>query len=323
MDLALIILNYKTPQMTIEACNDALASAQGFDHHLYVIDNASGDGSDEILHTYAQAQEHVTFMASDRNGGFGAGHNIGFRAALTTSDPKYIYIVNSDAFCEADTIRSLIALLKTTPQAGAVGSRLLDRDGTEQYSAFQFPTAASEFENAARTGPITKALRAHLTILPIQERAHRADWVSGASVMFRAEALRAVGGFDEGFFLYFEELDLFQRFAAQGWQVWHCPHSRLRHIEGGSTQLAQQPRKPRYWFNSRWRYFARHHGLLGALWITFARVIGGGIYRLRCLLERTSNTEPKLFLWDMMRHHIGQALTFARPTGPVNADLPK
>lgn len=309
MELAIIVLNYKTPQMSIQAAQDALASARHLKAHLYLIDNASGDGSSESLNAYAASQDHVTFIEAPSNGGFGAGHNIGFRAVLAEYAPEFIYIVNSDAFCEPNTIDALIAHLRTTPNAGAAGSRMSDKAGDLQYSAFRFPSASSEFENAARTGPITRVLRRHLITMPHQDTPFQADWVSGASVMFRSSALQDCGGFDEGFFLYFEELDLFQRFAQNGWQVWHVPHSHLVHLEGASTRLGTQPRKPTYWFNSRWRYYARYHGTLGALWITLARCVGGAIYRLRCVFEKQRYSEPQWFLTDMIRHHLKSAFS--------------
>ena len=121
----------------------------------------------------------------------------------------------------------------------------------------------------------------------------RVDWVTGASVMFRSEALRDAGIFDEGFFLYFEEVELMHRMGRAGWRVLHEPLSQVVHVGGASTGIGtagQAPRRlPDYWYHSRLRYFARTRGRAGTLLVNLLWLAGKGIWGLRGL----SGTAPK------------------------------
>jgi N-acetylglucosaminyl-diphospho-decaprenol L-rhamnosyltransferase len=122
----------------------------------------------------------------------------------------------------------------------------------------------------------------------------RIDWCSGASMMVRREVLECVGGFDERFFLYFEEVDLCLRIKAAGWEIWYVPDSRVMHVRGqstGVTVLDQKPRRlPGYWFESRRRYFVKHHGPLYAGLADAAAVVSGSFGALKDKLKRVPPT---------------------------------
>src|SRR5262249_6671991 len=138
--------------------------------------------------------------------------------------------------------------------------------GTAAYSAHNAPSPLGELEAGARLGPLSRALARFAVTPPPQWEAHACDWVSGAALIVRREVLERIGPMDDGYFLYFEEVDYCTRARRAGWEVWFVPQSRIVHLEGASTGIHQvERRRPRYWFDSRRRYFVKHHGVAGLL----------------------------------------------------------
>lgn len=309
-NLLSIILNYRTPEMTLKSAEAALVALEGIPGSLTIVDNDSGDGSYEKM--LAAAEERgwtkdgrVRVLQSGHNGGFGAGNNFGIRAGLPDgSAPDYVYILNSDAFPEPDAIRVLVDYLDANPAVGFVGSAILNEDGEIETTAFRFPSIASEFEGAARTGPITRLLARHVVALPVPQENVAVDWLAGASMMMRRKTLDQVGLFDETFFLYFEETDLCRRTHLAGWPIVYLRDSRVMHIGSVSTGMKKWQRVPGYWLDSRQYYFSKNHGRGYATLATFAHLAGGVIWRLRHLVSRRNSEDPPHFLRDLMTHWV-------------------
>lgn len=303
-----VILNWRTPEMTLKSVESALIAMEGIAGAITVVDNDSGDGSEEILRRAVAERgwSRVRVMQAGRNGGFGAGNNVGIRAGLPGgARPDYVYILNSDAFPAPDAIRLLLDHLETHPAVGFAGSYIHGVDGVPHTTCFRFPTIASELEGAARTGPITRALARH--VVPMQIPATgvmRVDWSAGCSLMMRQTVLDQIGDFDEGFFLYFEETDLCLRAARAGWPTDYIRASEVAHIGSESTGMKRWTRTPRYWFDSRWRYFTKSHGRFYAALATLAHVTGGALWRLRCALGRRPVGDPPRFLRDLIAHGL-------------------
>ena len=160
-----IILNYRTPDMTLEAAQAALVGMEGIPGEILVVDNGSGDGSYDILRAAAEergwlAGGRLRVIGSPVNGGFGAGCNIGIKSTLADgSRPDFFYLLNSDAFVQRNTIRVLRDFLQGEPAAGLAGSRVVGVDGEPHTTAFRFPTIAGEFELAVRTGVVSRLLK--------------------------------------------------------------------------------------------------------------------------------------------------------------------
>jgi N-acetylglucosaminyl-diphospho-decaprenol L-rhamnosyltransferase len=286
-----IIVNYRTPDLV--AVNlAALCAERAFvpDLNVLVVDGGSGDDSarkiDETIRTN-QWEDWVHLRPLSTNGGFGWANNQAIREALVRDPaPDFLYLVNPDAAVRARAVQRLVEALESDAGAGAAGSRLLDDDGAVLGSAFRFPSAPSEFARGADTGWINRIFG--LKPLRIDPSARtRVDWVTGASVMFRSQALKATGVFDEGFFLYFEEVELMHRMHRAGWHVLHEPLSQVVHVGGASTGVGiarQAPRRlPDYWYRSRLRYLSRTRGRLGALLVNLFWLAGKCIWGLRVL----------------------------------------
>jgi len=300
-----IILNWRTPDMTIRALEHAVAAMKAIDGMITVVDNASGDGSFERIaaHVAQAGLERVRVVQSGRNGGFGAGNNVAMFDPLPDGRvPDYVYLLNSDAFPETGAIGILRDYLDKHPAAGMAGSRIIGTDGAVHATAFRFPSVASEFEDASQTGPVTRLLRRHVVSLPVPDHATRVDWVAGASLMMRRRMLDLIGGFDETFFLYYEETDLCRRAARAGWSTHYLPESVVEHVGSASTGMKTWSRPPGYWFDSRQHYFRKNLGALGAMAANLAHIAGGALFHARCVIERRRDRGAPGQLRAIARH---------------------
>lgn len=303
-----VILNWRTAEMTRKATESALVAMEGVEGAIVVVDNDSQDGSFEALSTAFAGHPRVRVVQSGRNGGYGAGNNVGIRAGLPGGvAPDYVYILNSDAFPAPDAIRVLRDHLDTHPDVGFAGSHIHGPEGEPHTTAFRFPSALGELEGAAKTGPITRLLQRWVVAPPLPTTTQRVDWLAGASVMMRRSVLDRIGLFDETFFLYYEETDLCRRAARAGWPTVYVVESRVMHIGSVSTGMKDWRRVPDYWFRSRRHYFEKNHGRAYAVAATAAHLAGIGIYWLRTLTGRRQPHWPPHFLRDLVRHTVRRA----------------
>lgn len=298
--VAAVMVNFRTPALALDAAR-ALASARVEfpDLRLVIADGFSDDGSVETLEAGvadSDLAEWVTVLPLATNGGFGWANNQAMlRLIQSDSPPDYIYLLNPDTEILPGAVSALVATLDRFPKCAAVGSLLLNDDGSPSGSAFRFPSIGRELLRGARTGGIGRLLG----IAPmVFADAHvgEVDWVTGASTMFRVAALKQTGLFDTAFFLYFEEVELTHRLRKAGWTVRHEPASKVHHIGGASTGLAYNrkdltigPPLPRYWFASRRRCFALIGGRGTAIAANLAWLAGHAFYMTRRILGRGGN----------------------------------
>ena len=314
-----VLLNFRTPDMTLQALESLLREMAAIHGSITVVDNDSGDGSFEKIRDAVQARgwNRVRVLQSGRNGGYGAGNNFGMQQGLADgSAPDFMYLLNSDAFPEPGSLRVLLDHMVQHPRLGFAGGRIHGEDGEPHHSAFRFPSIFSEFETAAATGPISRLLSKHIVAMPAPQNVQEVDWLAGASLMIRRQTLDEIGLFDEGFFLYFEETDLCLRARRAGWASVYVPQSRVMHIGSVTTGMKTWRRMPSYWFDSRLRYFTKNHGALYAATATLAHLAGALILRLRRLLSirPRPSAEPERFLRDLISHDV-RSLWQREPVG--------
>jgi N-acetylglucosaminyl-diphospho-decaprenol L-rhamnosyltransferase len=266
----IITVNYQTADLVIASLR-ALVPQQAAlgGGKLIIIDNASNDGSVEKISSAIHAQGWQSWssvVAMSRNGGFAFGNNVGFSQALAASEKvDYFMLLNPDSVARPGAIASLVNFMDAHPAAGSAGSRILNKDGGIECSAHQFHSPLSELLEGARLGLLSKPLAKYAVTPQLRDEAHACDWVSGASMIIRRQVIADIGVMDEGFFLYFEEVDFFHRAKQAGWQTWYVPASVVMHIEGAATGINSSKRRPAYWYNSRRRYFVKHYGILGLI----------------------------------------------------------
>ncbi|KKL25228.1 hypothetical protein LCGC14_2407430, partial [marine sediment metagenome] len=176
------------------------------------------------------------------------------------------------------------------PDTGLVGVRLEWPDGLAQESCFHFHTPISELTNAACLGLLTKLFDRFTVPRPVVETTAFYDWVSFACVLIRKEVFEDIGLLDDKFFMYFEDVEFCYRAKKSGWKVMYQPASRVVHLRGGSSPLKTQAklrkRLPRYFYESRARYFYLLFGRTGLLAANIAWSIGACISEGRALISK-------------------------------------
>lgn len=319
MKLLGIVVNYRTPEMTLDAVRALLAALQDVPgSEVVIVDNDSRDGSFETMAAGIRAFDPVknapvTLIAAEKNGGFAYGVNTGVKFGLSSCEPPdFFYLLNSDAFPDPSAIRELLRLFDWNARAGIAGSYIYGSDGLPHQTAFRFPSPLSEFERALRLGVASKLLSRWRVPLPAPERNCEVDWVAGASMMIRRQVFEDIGLFDEQFFLYFEETDFCRRAKRAGWSTHFVRCSAVAHIGGASTGIKDDRSKnriPPYWFDSRRHYFRKNHGhaYLAASDLLFA--LGFSLWRMRRRLQNKPDQDPPSLLGDFIRHSVRSRMT--------------
>lgn len=233
-----------------------------------MVDNASEDGSADAFQAYIDKKNlgsSVRVIRSERNGGFSAGNNLGLKQATGS----HILLLNSDTEVLPGSIAQLRAALLEKPDCGLMGAQLVGDDGARQNAHFRFISPISEFLNAASVSPLERLLRRWHIALPLNDNSEGcpcvpADWISFAAVVIARPVIDAIGLMDEGYFLYFEDVDFCQRARKAGWPIYQASRVQVIHSRGGSGPVkanqAQRKRLPRYYYESRTRYFKQHYG---------------------------------------------------------------
>lgn len=308
-----VIVNYRTAPLTLGAIASLAPDRERLqDLRVTVVENDSQDGSLETLRQAIASpdlSEWVRLVAMPSNRGFAHGVNAGVGQALSGPNPPDAFLMlNPDTILRPRALSALVAFLTDHPGVGIAGSRLEDEDGTQQHSSFRFPGFWSELDSGLRLGIVSRLLERHQIAEPLRDDAHPTEWVAGACALVRREVFERIGLMDDGFFLYFEETDFMRRAATAGFPCWYAPQSRVVHLVGRSTGVTTRdkvpPRRPAYWFESRKRYFRRHHGALGALACHLAFFLGYTSWRVRNLVARRSSLDPPFFWRDFAAHHF-------------------
>lgn len=311
--LLVVILNYRTPSLTIDCLRSLVDEVQSLPGtRVVVTDNASSDGSVERIAATIETEgwsDWVSLMPLDRNGGYAFGNNAAIAPALqSTNPPPYVLLLNPDTIVRPGALQVLVDFMEEHPDVGIAGSRLEDPDGTPQRSAFRFPTVLSELDLSLRLGVVSKLLSKWVVAPPVSEETCQTDWVAGASMIVRREVFQSAGLLDEKYFMYFEELDFCLAAKKSAWPCWYVPQSRVVHLVGqssGVTDTKRSPKRlPKYWFDSRRRYFLKNHGWLYAAIADAAWVFGFTLWRLRRVIQRKPDLDPPKLLNDFLFNSV-------------------
>ncbi len=241
MDLGIVILNYNTREL-LRDCLRSLEKTRGIEMEVMVVDNASRDGSVEMV----RAEFATTrVIANETNGGYAQGNNRALREFLARpTPPRALMLLNPDTVVPPDSLRLLIEFLDAHPDAGIVGPKLLLRDGSLDLACRRsFPTPEISFYRMiglSKLFPKSKRFgRYNLTYLDENETA-RVDSVVGAAMLMRTEALKQAGLLDENFFMYGEDLDLALRIKQKGWNAYYYPHAKIMHYKRESSKQSKK-----------------------------------------------------------------------------------
>jgi GT2 family glycosyltransferase len=234
MNLSIIIVNWNSRDY-LRRCLDSLRRhSPGTDREVIVVDGGSFDGCDRML---AEEFPEVRFIQSPDNVGFARANNLGFRHA----SGRHILFLNPDTEFHEDSPRILCERLDRLPGAGAVGCRLLNRDGTLQGSCVQsFPTPVNQMLDSEylRSCFPRSRLWGTAALHAGGRDPAEVEAVSGACLLARRAGLERVGGFSEGYFMYGEDLDLCFKLRRAGEKVYYVPETSVTHFGGGSSASA-------------------------------------------------------------------------------------
>ncbi|MEM9773159.1 MAG: glycosyltransferase family 2 protein [Chloroflexota bacterium] len=254
--ISIIIVSWNTKGLLAD-CLDSLISLsnnleiQGQGMQTVVVDNNSSDGTVEMLQ---EAYPWVELLDKKENLGFPAGNNVGFEQGKG----EYLLMLNPDTIVHDNAIEKLIAYLDSHPNVGAVGARLLNPDGSLQESCYPKPTLGREFWRLFHMDKLLPHGVYDMNDWSTSEP-REVDVIMGACILTRNSIMNTVGGLDEEFFMYSEEVDLCYRMQGSGWEIhWH-PEALVTHLGGQSTKLVKTEMFLRL-YESKLLYFNKNHG---------------------------------------------------------------
>jgi GT2 family glycosyltransferase len=267
LDCSIIIVNWNVCAL-LRRCLAGLPEAVGPDirTEVIVVDNASHDGSVAMVRAEFPA---VRLLANRENRGFAGGNNQGMAAGRG----RTLLLLNPDTEPAPGALAAMLATLDSAPGIGMVGPRLLNPDGSTQPSRRRFPTLVTALIESTPLQPYFPdhplLRRYYVADRPATER-QDVDWITGACMLVRRAVVQQVGGFDERYFMYSEELDWCRRIREAGWRIVYEPAAAVVHHEGQSSAQDVPARHLRFQ-RSKVRYFLRWHGRRAAaalrLWL--------------------------------------------------------
>ncbi|OGS34038.1 MAG: hypothetical protein A2293_00995 [Elusimicrobia bacterium RIFOXYB2_FULL_49_7] len=242
--LSVIIVSYNVSGYLDHCLDSVLKACAGFSHEIVVVDNASTDNTVEMVR---RKYPEVRLIENAGNVGYSTANNQGIRIA----SGGYILLLNPDTLVTRDAFVASMAFLDARPQAGIMSVKIVNADGSFQPACRRgFPTPATAFYRMSGMSLLfpksSRFGRYNMTYLDEDETAE-VDALCGAYMMMRSDALKKVGGLDETFFMFGEDIDLCYRFKQAGFQVWYAPLSEIIHFKGKSS------RKNR--FQSAWNFY--------------------------------------------------------------------
>ena len=292
-DLSIVIVNWNTRVLLDECLASLYRHSPACTWDVWVVDNASSDGSPAMVR---EKYPEVHLVENAGNVGFARANNQAARQCAG----RFVLLLNSDAAATAGALNALVSLAQSRPQAGIIGARLVNPDGSFQASHTPFPTLWREFLILSGVGRLRYG-RWFPSAGPLADSGPReVDYVEGACLLARRQAIDAVGGMDEGYFMYSEEVDWCMAMRKAGWQVWYQPDAEIIH-HGGASSRNRRPEREADLYRSRVRFFRKWYGAAAA------RRLAGLILGFTAFKSVTSGG-----LWRLSRGHLG------RPVVPVS-----
>lgn len=270
--LDVIIVSYNVAHL-LEDCLGSLLSEKGVDMVITVVDNNSSDGTVAMVRKkFPQAN----LVASRENLGFSAANNL----ALKGSRSKYVLLLNPDTKVLPGAVKKMVDYMEANREVGALGPKLLNPDGSLQYSARTFPSLTTQFLESTylfRIFPQSRFFGQYFMSYWDHGQERKVDWVSGAALMVRGEAIEKIGLLDEGFFMYSEEVDWCYRIKRAGYEVVYFPRAEIIHYDARSSE--DQARRLEMVLSGRYRFFAKHYPSWQGLFLQLL-VLGGLVMRI-------------------------------------------
>lgn len=257
IDVSVVVVNWNVRDL-LRRCLHSIAQYPVPSIEVIVVDNASTDGSVDMVRAEFPA---VRLVVNSENRGFPGAINQG----ISLARGRYVLLLNPDTELVGETFGTMVAFADEHPDVGVVGPQLLNSDGSVQSSRRRFPTLATAFFESTWLQPYAprRLLERYYVGDQPDDRVQDVDWLMGAALMARCEAIERVGPMDERFFMYSEELDWCRRFREVGWRVVYLPTAQIFHYEGKSSEQVL-PSRHIHFQTSKVRYFRKYHGPVAA-----------------------------------------------------------
>jgi GT2 family glycosyltransferase len=264
-DVTVSIVSFNTREL-LAACLRSVFSTAHASFEVYVVDNGSADGSAEMV---ARDFPNARLIRSGGNIGFAAANN----RALGAANGRYLLLLNPDTVVSPNTIGDMVAFMDQHRDAGICGPRILFPNGTFQSCGYRFPTLMSEIRQSKNIDKLLRRVVGEEPPLKLETGPFEVDWVDGACLLIRQDAISQIGPLDEQFFLYAEELDWCHRARRAGWNVYALPTVEMIHYQGkSSAQMSDFSLA--LLVETRLRYYRKTHGTTMAAVTSLVYVAG-------------------------------------------------
>lgn len=255
MDLSICIVSFKARDLLQESLRSIYATIGKLSFEIIVVDNCSEDGTVEMLKSEFPT---VQLIVNDENTGYTRPNN----QAMRVSKGRYLVIINPDTLVKPGAFETLAAFLDSHPEAGIVGPKVLNRDGTLQKQCRRSEArpwdAFCYFSGLSRLYPHDKRFAGYLMTYLDEDLTHEAQAVSGSCMMIRREVIEQIGFLDEDFFAYQEDTDFCRRARLAGWKIYYNPAAQIVHFAGEGGSGVQPFRSIYVWHRSYYLYYRKH-----------------------------------------------------------------
>lgn len=249
MDLSIAVISYNTRDLLLACLQSVQDRTTGVDYELIVVDNASHDGSVDAVRTRFP---QVTVIANPENSGFAKACN----QAAAVSSGRYLLLLNSDTVMQRHTLRTMVTCLEQHLDIGAVSCLQRDEQGQVLQSCFPFPSIRDHVRHSETLPTVVRRLVG--TPSPMDcAQSQDVEWANGACLMIRTAVFARLGGLDERFFMYFEDVDLCCRVRQLGYRIRHVAEGEVVHLLGRSSRTNRHGLN-KQWELSRIRYVEKH-----------------------------------------------------------------
>lgn len=233
MDVSVIIVNWNTKELLSNCINSIQEKTAGVSYEIIIVDNNSADGSAEMI---KMEFPHCKLVASNKNNGFSRGNNLGIHEAIG----RYIFFLNPDTILVTNALNGMFKLMESNQSVGAVGCKLLNRDGSIQFiCARTFPTLFNQFSYYMmfnRLFPKSKRFTNVELGYWDHKESMEIDCLSGACIFAKKSIIDKIEGFDDSFFMYAEDVDLCYRIKQEGWKLYYLASEEIYHLGGASSK---------------------------------------------------------------------------------------
>lgn len=257
-NLSIIVVSWNVKALLRDCLHSIGEENDALNVEVIVVDSASSDGSPEMVR---KEFPWVTLIASDENLGYPRGNNVGIAA----SGGRHVLILNPDTVILNNALKTMVEYLDSHIDVGVVGPQLLNSDGSVQSSRRRFPSLLTGVFESTWLESLAPdiLLRRYYGLDLADDQESDVDWITGAALMVPRRVIDHVGLFDEGYFMYSEELDWCRRINDAGWRIVYLPAAQVIHLVGKSSEQAVTARHVNFQ-QAKLRYFRKHHGRIAA-----------------------------------------------------------